>query len=114
MNKPSAEILCRLDDIEDGGSRRFTAEIDGRPTAILAVRQANDVHAYVNSCPHVGAPLDFLPGKFLNAEGTHILCANHGALFRIEDGECVSGPCAGDSLTPVKIAVEDGFVRLRE
>jgi naringenin degradation protein FdeD len=114
MTERSGNILCRLDEIEDGGSQRFTAEIDGQPTAVLAVRQSDRVFAFVNSCPHIGAPLDFLPGKFLNAEGTHIQCANHGALFRIDDGQCISGPCAGDSLTPVKTTVNDGFVRLHD
>jgi nitrite reductase/ring-hydroxylating ferredoxin subunit len=27
-----------------------------------------------------------------------IQCATHGALFLIESGECVAGPCAGQSL----------------
>ncbi|MCG8508251.1 MAG: Rieske (2Fe-2S) protein [Rhodospirillales bacterium] len=114
MTVEPANMLCCLDDIEDGGSQRFTAEICGQPTAVLVVRQADRAFAYVNSCPHIGAPLDFLPGKFLNAQGTHIQCANHGALFRIEDGLCVSGPCMGASLTAVKTVVEDRIVRLQE
>jgi len=28
-----------------------------------------------------------------------IQCATHGALFLIESGECIAGPCAGQSLT---------------
>ncbi len=110
MDAPHRIRLCRLDDIEDGTSQRFTAEIAGTPKSVLAVRRGETVHAYVNSCPHIGAPLDFLPGRFLNAEGTHILCANHGALFRIEDGYCVSGPCAGDGLEPLEIRVEEKIV----
>ena len=102
--------LCRLDEIEDGASQRFTATIGGTRKSVLAVRRGGRVHAYINSCPHIGAPLDFLPGRFLNAEGTHILCANHGALFRIEDGHCVSGPCAGDGLKPVETSVEGEIV----
>ena len=27
-----------------------------------------------------------------------IRCARHGALFLIESGECVAGPCEGDAL----------------
>ncbi|MBL6928393.1 MAG: Rieske (2Fe-2S) protein [Rhodospirillales bacterium] len=105
-------ILCRLDDIEDGGSQRFSAEIDGKPHPLLAVRTGDRVFAYINSCPHVGAPLDFIAGKFLNAEGTHIQCANHGALFAIENGKCVQGPCVGDALEPVSTLVNDGIVYL--
>ncbi len=104
--------LCRLTEIEDGGSQRFTADVGGTPTPLLAVRARNQVFAYINSCPHVGAPLDFIAGKFLNAEGTHIQCANHGALFDIESGICVKGPCIDDGLKPVSVAVNDGFVYL--
>jgi len=110
MDAPPKNRLCRLDDIEDGGSQRFTAEVGGERKALLAVRRGADVYVYENSCPHVGAPLDFLPGRFLNAEGTLIQCANHGALFRIEDGHCVAGPCAGDGLKPVDISVEGEIV----
>ncbi len=109
---PRPAPLCRLDEIEDGGSRRLTAEIDGKRESLLAVRTGETVHVYVNSCPHIGAPLDFRPGHFLNAERTHILCANHGALFRIEDGVCVHGPCSGDGLIPVRTVVEAGNVLL--
>lgn len=104
-------VLCRLDDIPDGGSNGFVAAIpDGTRHAILAVRQGKRVFAYVNSCPHIGAPLDFLPGRFLNVDGTMILCSTHGALFRIKDGFCVRGPCAGKSLAPIPTIVEDGTV----
>ena len=105
-------ILCRLDDIDDGGSQRFTADVNGKPSALLAVRTGERVFVYVNSCPHIGAPLDLIPGQFLSADGTHILCANHGALFAIENGNCVHGPCSGEGLNPVAATVKDGIVFL--
>ena len=111
-HKHKLPSLCRLDEIEDGGSQRFTTEIDGTPTLLLAVRKGDRVFVYVNSCPHVGAPLDFIAGKFLNAERTHIQCANHGALFEIEKGICVRGPCNGDALKPVQTVVDEGIVYL--
>lgn len=98
--------LCRLDAIADGGSQRFTATVDGTPQALMAVRRGRCVFVYVNACPHIGAPLDFLPGQFLDSERTHILCSNHGALFRIEDGFCLHGPCAGKALQAVRATVE--------
>jgi nitrite reductase/ring-hydroxylating ferredoxin subunit len=54
----------------------------------------------VNRCPHVGTPLDWAENEFLDREGRHIVCATHGALFRIDDGRCVAGPCQGDRLEP--------------
>jgi nitrite reductase/ring-hydroxylating ferredoxin subunit len=106
-------VLCRLADIADGESNGFVAtRADGERIGVLAVRRDGQVFAYVNSCPHTGAPLDFTPGRFLNADKTLIQCSTHGALFRIEDGFCVKGPCAGKALVSVAIAVDNGIVRL--
>ena len=104
--------LCRLDDIEDGGSAGLVAEIDGLPTGLIVVRQGDAVFIYVNTCPHIGAPLDFEPGRFLNLERDLIQCAMHGALFRIGDGHCVQGPCVGRHLTPITSEVREGQVWL--
>lgn len=108
----SGHSLCRLDEIPDGGSTGVVAETPQGRLGLMLIRRGETVHAYVNSCPHIGSPLDFQPGQFLNVERTLILCSTHGALFRIEDGYCVSGPCAGDSLTPVAVEVQGGDVRL--
>jgi nitrite reductase/ring-hydroxylating ferredoxin subunit len=72
------------------------------------------VHVYVNSCPHIGTPLDWMPDRFLSADGSHIICATHGAEFRISDGECVYGPCMGDRLEAVMIQINDGTVFVPE
>jgi nitrite reductase/ring-hydroxylating ferredoxin subunit len=78
------------------------------------VRQGDAVHVYVNSCPHIGTPLDWMPDRFLSADGSHIICATHGAEFRISDGECVYGPCMGDRLEAVMIQINDGTVFVPE
>lgn len=98
--------LCPLSDIADGGSAGFTV---GK-TMVMVIRRGDDAFVYVNSCPHIGSPLDFTPGRFLDAAGKYILCSTHGALFRIDDGFCVSGPCAGGRLTRIKAAVRDGVI----
>jgi nitrite reductase/ring-hydroxylating ferredoxin subunit len=38
----------------------------------------------------------------------------HGALFEIDSGLCVSGPCAGKALRPLPVRVERGYVMLEE
>jgi len=68
------------------------------------------VMIYLNACPHLGVPLDWLPGKFMSADGQRIVCATHGAEFRPEDGVCLRGPCRGDRLTAVACEVRDGVV----
>ena len=106
-------VLCRLDDIPDGGSAAFAAHVGGARTGVMALRQDEEVFVYVNACPHIGAPLDFQSGRFLNLDRTHVHCSNHGALFRIEDGYCVRGPCAGESLQSVEAAVRGKEVYIR-
>ncbi len=103
-------VLCRLDEIPDGESRGFPPAPGGF-TGLFAVRRGERVFVYVNSCPHVGLPLDPAPHRFLDAKRTAIVCSAHGARFRIEDGECTSGPCYGESLEAVEARVEpDGRV----
>jgi nitrite reductase/ring-hydroxylating ferredoxin subunit len=36
-----------------------------------------------------------------------LLCNQHGALYRLDDGWCVSGPCAGEKLVALAVR-EDG------
>lgn len=101
--------LCRLDDIEDGEAKGFPAP-PGEFLGLLAVRQGDEVRVYVNSCPHIGTPLDWVPDEFLDATGSFIQCATHGVHFRIEDGYCIKGPCAGESLEALASRVRDGIV----
>jgi nitrite reductase/ring-hydroxylating ferredoxin subunit len=107
-------IICRLDDLYDGDSRGFTLRVEDRLQDIFLVRCADRVYGYVNRCPHTGAPLDWVPHRFLSLDGRHIQCAMHAALFRIEDGACLGGPCNGTGLSGLPLVVEDGQVRLAE
>jgi nitrite reductase/ring-hydroxylating ferredoxin subunit len=105
--------LCALDDIPDGGAKGFGPPAGGF-TGLFAVRQGEDVFVYVNSCPHIGVPLDWAPDRFLTADGGRIICATHGAEFGIADGVCVRGPCFGDRLEAVMIEIKDGWVLVSE
>lgn len=103
--------LCRLDEIPDGAARGFRLrDATGREVRIFAVRRGATVYAYLNRCPHRGTPLDWTQDHLLDAEGRHLVCATHGALFRVEDGVCLAGPCVGDQLVPVPLALEDGVL----
>lgn len=111
-DRPLSRPLCHLDAIENGGSIGLITEIDGLRTSLIVVRQQNQAFVYINVCPHIGAPLDFAPGQFMNFDRTFILCAMHGALFNIHDGFCIQGPCVGKSLTPIVCEVREGQVWL--
>ena len=105
-------VLCRLDDIPDGGCKGFQIGKGAARRELFGVRRGGRVFVYENSCPHTGSPLDWQPDVFLDVEKQFIQCATHGALFRIEDGYCVHGPCIGGHLTPLPARIEDGLVFL--
>ena len=101
--------LCRLDDLQDGAARGF-GPAPGGFTGLFAIRRANAVFVYVNSCPHIGVSLDWAQDQFLTHDGAQIVCATHGALFAIETGLCLDGPCRGDRLEAVPVTIENGLI----
>lgn len=73
----------------------------------ILVATPGGARAYRNLCPHVPIPLDRGGEPLLTEEG-FLACRNHGALFAVEDGFCVAGPCAGESLEPVAVEPRAG------
>lgn len=110
MSRP----LCRLEEIPEGSAREFRFGSGPDFLSVLVLNRAGVVRAYENACPHMGTPLNFLPDRFFDREGRHLLCTTHGALFRIEDGYCLRGPCLGKSLRPLAISIEQGAVLLAD
>lgn len=107
----NARPLCAVDDVPDGGVREFVATVDGDAESLLALRAGDAVRVFFNLCPHAGRRLDFAPNRFMVDAG-FLICAAHGACFSIPSGQCVSGPCRGESLREVQSAVRDGSVWL--
>ena len=107
--KPPPRVLCRLEDIPDGTSKAFDPAPGGF-TGLFAVRQGEQVYVYVNSCPHIGVPLNWRGDDFLTRDKASIICASHGAEFHIESGLCFQGPCSGASLEIVDARIADGVV----
>ncbi len=102
---PAGTRLCRLDEIDDPGAKGFRFREGEAVFSGFLVRRGGMVAGYVDSCPHVGWPLAFLGDRYLTRESDLILCSGHGALFRLDDGLCVAGPCAGRALEPWPVAV---------
>jgi nitrite reductase/ring-hydroxylating ferredoxin subunit len=102
----AGHVLCRLADIEDGQAKGFTLGSGRDARELFVVREDGQVFGYVNSCPHLGTPLNWQDDRFISDDSGLILCATHGALFEIEDGACVSGPCEGQALKAVPVALD--------
>ena len=103
---PAGVPLCPLASLADPGARNFVLQIGDAYFHGFVVRKGQAVHGYVDRCPHAGFPLAQQLDAYLTRSGGLIQCSWHGALFRIEDGACVGGPCGGARLTnwPVKIS----------
>ena len=101
--------LCTLDALQPDTPRGFDLA-DG--TALLLIRRGDRVIAWRNSCPHRGIRLEWQPDQFLVYEKQFIQCATHGALFGIDDGICIAGPCPGEQLEALPVEVRDGEVWL--
>jgi len=103
--------LIAFDAIEDGGLAEVEGMVEGDAESLILHRDDDRVRGWFNVCPHAGRRLDWAPGKFLRSDGL-LVCAAHGASFELDGGECVAGPCRGESLRAVALEVRDGGVYL--
>jgi nitrite reductase/ring-hydroxylating ferredoxin subunit len=111
LARPAAgTTLCKLDEIPDPGAKGRLFRAGDQLFLGFLVRRGSAVFGYVDRCPHAGMPLAAVGDRYLTRRGDAILCANHGALFRLSDGVCTSGPCAGLALMPWPVRVRDGDV----
>lgn len=106
--------LCALADIPEGTSKGFPhpdPTTEARDTrGLFVVRREQQVHVYRNRCPHRGLELNWLPDRFLDRDQSFILCSAHGALFEIDSGLCVDGPCHGQQLEALPAEIIEGAV----
>jgi len=99
-------VIASSAELANGGEGiRFVLERGNETVHAFAVRYRGGVHAYLNSCPHLGSELDWLPGVFFDSDATTLVCSLHGARFEPDTGRCVDGPCRGGRL--VKLAVRE-------
>ena len=107
-----SSVICSADHLSDPGSCGFEVNFNGEVVEGFVVHYDGRFFAYRNSCPHTGSPLDWVEHQFLDLDGTLIQCAVHDARFYIESGECVLGPCVGESLRKLDISIKDNKIYL--
>lgn len=102
-------------ECEEGAAQAegTTGEAFGGAESLIVYRDDDEVRVWLNICPHAGRRLDWAPGKFLVGKDGALICAAHGATFELRHGECVAGPCKGQSLRAIPATVIDGDVRIR-
>jgi nitrite reductase/ring-hydroxylating ferredoxin subunit len=102
--------LCSVDDLPPGTVRGWDPHGEGEDTIFVMRLGPTTVRAFQNRCPHAGARLEYRKDRFLSANGAHVMCHAHGALFDPGTGSCLAGPALGQSLRPVSCWIEDGGV----
>lgn len=103
--------VCALTDIPLGKARGVVV---GHAQLLLVRTEPRLVHAYLNRCPHLGIPLAWQESQILDRDGRYIQCSSHGALFELDTGFCIEGPCMGDQLWEVSCTIEEDGVHIDE
>ena len=107
-------FLCHAQELQKTGARSIVLGEGADTLDVLVIERGGVRRAYINACPHQFIPLETFPDWVFTEDREHLVCTGHGALFVPETGQCVEGPCEGDSLTALKILERDGEIYLAE
>ena len=99
--------VAKLSDIEEGSATNAAIELADGHRHLILTRKADEVNVFLNSCPHTGVRLDWKVGVFLTVDKAHLQCSTHGALFELDSGFCVAGPCINQRLVKLQTKVYD-------
>ena len=106
-------LVCKAEQLRQGeiiavklGSNEYGIPREG----LVVVDESGTPHCYLNECKHLPIPLDGGSRDFFDAGGRHLFCGTHGAVYRLEDGYCLEGPCEGEALEAIPLSIEDGVV----
>lgn len=102
--------ICLTSDIEEGSAKGFPFN-GGK---VIIVKKDGSLYAYENRCPHFGINLEVQPDRFFSHDNQYLQCSMHGALFELDTGDCISGPCRGQPLRKVELTQQGDQVLLDE
>lgn len=107
---PPGVALTLLENIAIGTARNFVLQIGETRFIGFIVRTQTLVSGYADTCPHMQLPLAQELDGYLTQDARYIACSWHGALFDIETGLCVAGPCHGQALHKWPLEIHDGVI----
>jgi nitrite reductase/ring-hydroxylating ferredoxin subunit len=99
-------LIGQVRELAPGTSKKFMLECGDGQTEAMLVNFDGKLYAYLNRCRHIAIPLDWADNEFFTTDKRYLICANHGAIYEPRTGECVWGPCAGESLHRVPLEIE--------
>ena len=100
--------ILEISDLSVSQCRTLDIPHKGSILELLIVCYApGKIAAYLNHCPHTGVNLNWQQNQCFDFSQQYLACSVHGALFQPDDGKCIYGPCAGQSLVSVELVIED-------
>ncbi|WP_254763096.1 Rieske (2Fe-2S) protein [Natrinema marinum] len=112
---PDDSTVCfRVTD--DAGEIREAILVRTDPAATDGgepIAEADGVACWLNYCQHF-THIKLDKGSGAPMRNGELVCANHGAYFEADSGECTFGPCEGAYLTELEVSVADGDVYLTD
>lgn len=109
---PEEIRLGAIEDLRKSGSLKFNFKEEGISREGFLLWFDGAVLAFENVCRHIPISLDYGDGRFMSADGRHIVCQTHGATYEPLTGVCVAGPCPGAKLRKLNITLRDGVIYL--
>lgn len=104
--------ICELAELTEFSCKEFRLNLPTGEEDAFFVYVNKRCYAYLNHCPHTGASLNWQDEVFLSFDHAYIQCSLHGALFEMDTGTCIYGPCLGQNLKPVEVLIDNGAVYL--
>jgi len=96
MMVPASEVTAVISKKKltaDPSTASFSVKIRGKIIKGFVVRKGAFFYAYQNLCKHLPVTLDLNDNSFFNHDKTLLQCQMHGALYEMESGLCIGGPC---------------------
>lgn len=98
--------LCHIDDVAECDTKGFLKNEEGQD-ALFLIKFEGKLYGWKNACPHIdGAPMAWKKDTYMNFDKTYLSCFAHGALFELDTGLCIQGPCLGKKLERVEVRLD--------
>jgi nitrite reductase/ring-hydroxylating ferredoxin subunit len=103
-------VVAQASDIPQGGSRKFQLACGDKQIEGFVINFQGRFYSYLNRCCHIPIPLDWVDNEFFSRDKRHLICLSHGATYEPNTGLCIDGPCPGEYLAVIPVAVKAGQV----
>lgn len=109
----AGDTVVLVEAVPSDTSFLFTVrDVDsGEEREAIVVETEEGVRGWLNYCRHL-THITLDKGRGAEMRDGEIVCTNHGAMFRADNGYCTHGPCTGSYLESVGVEVRDGEIRL--